>query len=373
MIRIGNSKTKVLACVLSALTILCFAGFTITALSPNDSDKYINEQWYLKSKNESLDKVLNAKNCRQNKELISSIAHIRKGNQPLKKEETVVAVIDTLVDWSHEDLNGKSWINPKEIPNDSRDNDKNGYVDDYYGYDFLKMQGISTLKSKNPGSHGTAITGIICSNMNNKVGIAGITGGANVKVMNLVVLDSITTQGNVSNLITAIKYAEDNGAKLCNISSNYSEDSAELMETIKQSEMLFIVSAGNRPTLGVSLDKVVNVPSNYNLDNVLTVSAYTKDYRILRQANYGPKTVDILAPGDEILAPLTDDQYGYFSGTSIATPIVTGIAALLDQNTVEISASDLKKQILSLASYNDEYKTKIKGGAFLQLSEIVFR
>jgi len=373
MIITRKSKTKTTAYVLCAMTILCLAGLALVAYSPTDSDKYINEQWYLSTNNENSEKFANNKNSQKNIKLISGINHIRKGNQPRKSEDTVVAVIDTQVDWSHEDLMGKAWKNVKEIPNDHIDNDDNGYIDDSYGYNYLDGKGISSLESSNSGAHGTAITGLICANASNGVGIAGLTGKAHVKVMNLVVLDSVTTEGSVSNLIKAIRYAEKNGAKICNISANYTETNEELFDVIHQSTMLFVVSAGNRPTLGLSIDEVANIPAMYNFDNVLTVSALTQECRILRQANYGMKTVDILAPGDEMLAPLPENQYAYFSGTSIATPIVASLAALLDQNAENISASDLKKQILALASHNDDFKFKIKDGAYLRLTNILFR
>jgi subtilisin family serine protease len=326
--------------------------FAVMIVFTNDSDEYSGEQWYL---HDHATSKSNQKGGIYNVETIAGIKDVRAGTKSEKGADTVVAVIDTM------------------MPNDDIDNDKNGYIDDCFGYNFLNEKGVTTLKPTKPGAHGTAIAGVICAKLHNKKGIEGITGNAHVTIMNLVVLDSYTTEGNLESLIAAIEYAETNGASICNISSNYEKASDELLKTIQQSQMLFVVSAGNRPTLGVSIDEVVNIPAMYNFQNVITVSAFTQEQRILRQANYGPNTVDIVAPGDEILAPIPGNQYAYFSGSSISTPMVTGIAALLDQNTTKITAPELKAQILSIVSHNDDYEFKIKDGAYLQLHDILFR
>jgi len=368
MTRTKNRKMRTLTFVL--LTITCIAAFaTIIALT-NDSDEYFSEQWYF---HENKASKSDQKGDLYNSEVIAGIKDVRAGTKSEKGEDTVVAVIDTLVDWSHEDWGGNAWKNQDEMPNDDIDNDKNGYIDDCFGYNFLVGKGITRLKPTNPGAHGTAIAGVICAKLHNKKGIEGITGNAHVTIMNLVVLDPYTTEGNLESLIAAIEYAETNGASICNISSNYERTSAELSKTIQQSQMLFVVSAGNRSTLGVSIDEVVNIPAMYNFQNVITVSAFTQEQRILRQANYGPNTVDIVAPGDEILAPIPGNQYAYFSGSSISTPMVTGLAALLDQCANGISAQKLKIQVLSMASTDADFENKIKGGAFLQFPESIFQ
>jgi subtilisin family serine protease len=366
MLEIKNNRLK--TTILLLLLLVGVATFITMHNVQNDSDEYAEEQWYFDGIEESAETYVIERIQEDNVTLITRINDARENGQSSNPEDTIVAVIDTIVDWSHEDINGVSWSNADEVPNDGKDNDNNGYVDDVFGYDFLNGKGIATLTPNSPGAHGTAIAGLIASNMKNDIGIAGIVGNAHIKLMNLAVLDPITSEGSVDNLVGAIRYAECNGAKICNISSNYPMDDINLRDTIQRSKMLFIVSAGNRPTLGLSLDKVVNIPANYNSSNVITVSSYTKEYRIVRQANFGQNTVDVLAPGDEILAPIPGDEYAYFSGTSISTPIVTALAALLDQAVKGETAVELRNQVLSLTVKRDEFDNKIKDGATLNLA-----
>lgn len=362
-----KSKRLGIAILLLLLT-MGVATFITMHIAQNNSDEYAEEQWYFDSVEESAETYVIERIQKDNDIFITKINDARiKGHAP-NPVDTTIAVIDTIVDWSHADLHGVSWTNADENPNDGRDNDKNGYIDDVFGYDFMNEKGITTLTPNSPGAHGTAIAGIIASNMTNGRGIAGMVGNAHIKVMNLAVLDPITTEGSVDHLIEAIRYAERNGAKICNISSNYPMDDSELYDTIQHSKMLFVVSAGNRPTLGVSIDKVVSIPASYNFDNVITVGSYSKNHRIMRQANFGQNTVDVIAPGDEILAPIPGNEYAYFSGTSISTSIVTGLAALLDQAKEDATSVQLRNQVISLTVKKDELENKIKDGAILDLA-----
>lgn len=267
-------------------------------------------------------------------------------------EGTVIAVIDEGVWLQHSDLIGANWINSDEIPNNNKDDDNNGYVDDYYGWNFIDDN--HNLVSK--GSHGTAVAGIIAARDNTE-GIVGIAPKS--KIMPLTVCDSDGCYND--KIYEAIIYATDNGAHIINISlgSNngyigYNSDLDKAMNYADQHGVIVVAAAGNGDIessnqTGMDLNFYKISPVNNN--HVLGVGALDKSgkYRTY-WSNFGAG-VDIYAPGEDIIStvvPAYNSGYGYdyLDGTSFSAPIVSGAIALLKSYST-LSNTEIVNRIIT--------------------------
>lgn len=236
----------------------------------------------------------------------------------------VVAVIDTGVDYNHEDLSNNIWVNTDEIPGNNLDDDANGYIDDTKGYDFIGNIYTEVHPDNDPDDdygHGTHVSGIIAA-ADNALGIKGVAPLA--KIMPVKVLDS-SGYGWSSDIATGIYYAVNNGAKIINMSLGSSLPSATLKNAVDYAvanNVLVVAAAGNSSSYTYSL-----YPASY--DNVVSVAASNEDGYKAYFSNWGK--VDITAPGDSILSSLPGNKYASWSGTSMASPFVAGVAALIEQ------------------------------------------
>lgn len=262
-------------------------------------------------------------------------------------QEVIVAVIDTGVDISHEDLSDAIWINEDEIAGDGIDNDGNGYIDDVYGWNFYDNNNEVFVGEED--SHGTHGAGTIAASIND-LGIASIAGNTKVKVMVVKALGGKDGAGTTNSIIQAIHYAEKNGASICNLSFGTSENNRRLYQTIKNSNMLFIAAAGNGDDwtgTGQNSDRIPVYPAAYPLDNIISVANLTIDGTLHSSSNYGTISVDLAAPGSYILSTTPNNQYSYMTGTSMAAPMVTGVAALLYSQDKDITPAQAKEIILA--------------------------
>lgn len=244
------------------------------------------------------------------------------------KRTVTVAIIDTGIDTDHSDLKDSIWVNEDEIPGDSIDNDGNGYVDDVNGWNFVSNS--NEICTGEEDSHGTHGAGTIAAAWNNG-GIAGITDSTHVKLMVLKALGGSEGKGSPESVIEAIKYAEANGADICNLSFGSSNCTPEFEAAIRDSKMLFVVAAGNgnQYQIGYDIDKSPVYPASLPYDNVITVGNLLFNGHLDESSNYGATSVDLAAPGTYILSTIPGDSYAYMSGTSMAAPMVTGAAALI--------------------------------------------
>jgi len=269
------------------------------------------------------------------------------------KTKVIIAIIDTGVDYTHPDLAPNMWINIGEIPGNQIDDDKNGYIDDVYGYDFIN----GTNDPIDENFHGTHCAGIIAAVANNGIGIAGVTGSAQIMALKF----QEAGYGTMAAAISAIEYARGMGAKIINASWGWEAKGQALKEAIekaKEEGILVIASAGNRQE---DIDERPHYPASYDSDNIISVAATDLNDELalfdFGGSNYGHNSVDLGAPGLNIYStvPKTIDSfecsyqgcYTAQSGTSMATPYVTGVAALLWSFQPELTYQQVKAKILS--------------------------
>lgn len=276
--------------------------------------------------------------------------------------EVIVAVVDTGIDYTHEDLSGNIWTNNDEIANNGVDDDANGYVDDVYGWNFYNNS--NEVYTGSEDDHGTHGAGTIIASADNETGIAGIVQSENVKVMSVKALGGQDGSGSTASVIRAIQYAEENGASICNLSLGTDENDEALYETIKNSNMLFVIAAGND---GMNTDEKPSYPASYDLENIISVANLNYDGTLNYSSNYGVKTVDIAAPGSYILSTTTNNSYSYMSGTSMAAPMVSGAAALIYSYYENITLADVKEILLSSASELKSLNEAVATGGMLDL------
>ncbi|MFZ5907795.1 MAG: S8 family peptidase [Nitrospirota bacterium] len=242
-------------------------------------------------------------------------------------QDTVIAVIDTGVDMEHDDLSANIWSNAGEIPGNGVDDDGNGYVDDVHGWDFY-------ANDNDPSDtplcrHGTHVSGTIGAVGNNGLGVVGINW--TTKIMPLRFLGGPLCSGTDANAIRAIEYAAGKQVRIANNSWGGGGYSRAVEEAIRNSAMIFVAAAGNGgwDGAGDNNDLAPHYPSSYPLDNILAVAATDHNDALAPFSNYGNASVDLTAPGVTIASTIPDNKYAYFSGTSMATPHVTGVVGLL--------------------------------------------
>jgi subtilisin family serine protease len=244
----------------------------------------------------------------------------------------VVAVIDTGVDFSHPDLTDRRWVNPGEFGGGKEtngvDDDGNGYVDDVNGADTVNDDGDPF----DDNSHGTHVSGTIAASVNGQ-GVVGVA--PNVKIMALKFLDA-DGFGSTSDAIEAIEYAKSKGAKISNNSWGYlGPPDVALRDAINNSGQLFVAAAMNNSVDGDAGGFDGNgdpnhagYPGGYNLPNVLSVAANDQQGNKAWFSNFGATSVDISAPGVDILSSVPGNGFAFFNGTSMASPHAAGVAAL---------------------------------------------
>ena len=277
------------------------------------------------------------------------------------EKDIIVALIDSSVDIYHEDLSANIWTNSGEIPDDGIDNDQNGYIDDINGWNFITNNNEINA-NVDEFSHGTHCAGII-SALHNGIGTMGIAGSAPVKLMALPAVEKGDDSEEIENVISAIHYAEKMGAKICSLSCSFDEYSSELETAMSESEMLFVVSAGNFQSGfigGLDLEKYPRYPACFVSENIITVSNLTHEGKLAPSSNYGANTVDIAAPGELIYSTLPGNNYGFQSGTSMAVPIVSAVLALCALDTGE-NITEAAQLLLKNASDCTALEGKVTG------------
>ncbi|MEO0493380.1 MAG: S8 family serine peptidase [Actinomycetota bacterium] len=247
----------------------------------------------------------------------------------------VVGVIDSGVQTDHPDLASVMWTNPGEIPDNGIDDDANGKIDDVHGWDWVD----DDADPGDPNGHGTHVAGTIGAVQGNALGVAGVA--TNVEIMALRFLNA-QGSGYTSDAIAALTYALDHDVVITNNSWGGGSYSWTLSNLIGgATDHLFVAAAGNS---ALDLDVGPRYPAGYSASNILSVASHDSDADRSSFSNHGLTLVDVSAPGRSIYSTLPDDRYGWKSGTSMATPHVAGVAALIvgiDPTVTPVEVIDL--------------------------------
>ena len=261
----------------------------------------------------------------------------------------VVAVIDTGVLYTHSDLSSNIWNNTGEIPGNGIDDDHNGYIDDVRGWDFVNNDNDPT----DDNSHGTHVSGTIGAMGNNGIGVTGVNW--QVKIMALKAFNS-TGFGNTSDAISAILYANANGASVISNSWSGLNPSQSLNDSIEASPAVVVCAAGNSAS---DNDATPFYPASYSSPNIIAVAATDHNDTLASFSNFGSGSVDLAAPGTNILSTNFDGNYAYKQGTSMATPHVSGVAALVKSVNQSLTAVQIKNIILSTVDVKSSLSGKV--------------
>ena len=283
------------------------------------NDPFLDEQWYLEQINAPL------------------AWGFTTGGVSNNNEELVVAVLDGGFETSHEDLNKNTWINQQEIPNDGIDNDGNGYVDDYLGWNFTSKSD-DHQNSAAGTSHGTSVCGLIGASGDNDLGITGVNW--NIKMM---LLSGLPTEAEIIKAYDYVyklreKYNQTNGEEgayvvASNLSLGIPRAKAEdhpiwcsMYELLGEQGVL---SVGATDNSNIDVDEIGDMPTSCNSDFLISVTSTDQNDSKSLNSAYGKQSIDLGSPGIDILTTRPGNNYGIFSGTSAAAPLVAGAIALL--------------------------------------------
>jgi len=298
--------------------------------------------------------------------------------------QVVVGVVDEGIDISHPDLQQNIWVNPREIPNDGVDNDGDGYVDDVNGWDFYNND--NTVYDGGTGdTHGTHVSGTIGGVGGNGIGVAGVNW--NVKIISAKFLgpNGGTTAGAIQAIdyLTKLKVTQGVNVVALNNSWGGGGYSSSLHASIIRAAnagILFVAAAGNS---ALNNDATANYPSNYSTlvaatgqpaasyESVIAVAALTSTGGLASFSNYGATQVDIAAPGANIVSTLPGNTYGSYSGTSMATPHVTGAVALYAAAKPTATPAQIRTAILSSAVATPSLAGKVATGGRLSVLDAI--
>ena len=274
--------------------------------------------------------------------------------------DVVVAVIDTGVRYTHRDLRNQMWVNIDELSNNGKDDDNDGFVDNIYGIDAVNNDG----DPMDDNGHGTHCAGTIGAEANNghpHVGVAW-----KVRLMACKSISSMGT-GTTSDAVKCIDWAVSNGAQVLSLSWGHSDESKALFSALwkaRNKGVLVVAAAGNE---GANTDKSPHYPSGYEMDNIISVAAINQNGRLTSWSNYGARSVDLAAPGDDIYSTSAESDSGYvaLSGTSMACPHVSGVAALMLAQNPKITPSDLRSKLIRAATPATNLKGRTVSGGWV--------
>ena len=282
-------------------------------------------------------------------------------------DKVVVAVLDSGVDYTHEDLAPNMWTRPANLA-PYHDNEL-GVIDDTNGFNAVD----SSSDPMDENGHGTHCAGIIGAEGSNDIGISGVNW--KVQIMPLKFMNA-GGFGTTKDAIEAINYVIDRkkaGVNVRIISASWgsTQKSRALEEVIRkayESDILFVAASGNAST---NNDRNPHFPSSYNVPNVISVAALDRSDQLAKFSNYGLKSVAIAAPGVDILSTWLGNEYEEKSGTSMATPVVAGVAALIVSEHPRISVDDLKKKVLASVDPLPQLKDKVTTGGRVNAAKAV--
>lgn len=276
----------------------------------------------------------------------------------------IVAIIDSGIRYTHEDLAANMWVNPGEIPGNDLDDDHNGYVDDLHGINSIDRSG----DPMDPSGHGTHVAGIIGAVGDNEVGISGVAW--RVQLMALRFIDD-EGSGATSDAIECIDYARRHGAHIINASwggGNHSSFMERAIQRARDAGISLVTGAGNS---AADIDDDPVYPGSYNFDNIVVVTGTDSSDNLAWYSNYGPTTVHLAAPGSQVYSTYgwSDNAYAHQTGTSMSAPLVAGALALMRARYPEDDHRLLIERLLATAKRLPALEGKTISGGRLNLHQ----
>jgi subtilisin family serine protease len=272
------------------------------------------------------------------------------------QRELVIAVIDSGVDIQHDDLNPFISFNESEVPDNGIDDDQNGYVDDYSGFNFQGDQ--SPSDPSDFFGHGTHVAGIALNSAHD----IGVEEGG-VKILPIRFMDGFGL-GDLVGALNAIAYAIDREVNIINASWGTPATSALLAECVNHARALgisFVAAAGNE---GINNDRYLTYPANS--ESTLAVASIDRDELLSSFSNFGSQKVEIAAPGEDILSTLPNNLQGEMSGTSMSAPMVSGVlAAIASTSLTPLNASAAEQVLLDGSLNASQLQGLVKNGRYL--------
>jgi hypothetical protein len=277
-------------------------------------------------------------------------------------KDVVVAVIDTGMDMDHPDLLANLWTNSVEIAGDGIDNDGNGYIDDVNGWDFVDDDN-NPEDGDGHGTHCAGTIGAVGNNANQVVGVCW--------KVSLMPLRVGTNQGLLdSDIVAGIRYAARNGAKVLSNSyggAGFSQTMYDAIAYAHDRGCIFVAAAGNDTT---DNDTLPQYPASYDLPNVISVAATDENDTLADFSNYGVTSVDLAAPGVNILSTYLNGDTETLQGTSMACPLVAGAMALIVSENPQVSPAEAKQMLLGSVDKVEALSGKVLTGGRLNVFEL---
>jgi subtilisin family serine protease len=274
----------------------------------------------------------------------------RRSNGP------IIAVIDTGVDTNHADLQANLWVNPGEIPNNGRDDDGNGVIDDVHGFDAFYQDG----EPEDAHGHGTHCAGIIGATGHNRRGITGVNWQTRIMPVKIFDNSSSKPKTSTSAILRGIAYAVNNGARITSNSWGGPSRSQSVQRAFANSQAFHVMGAGNDSQ---DNDDKPFYPASYRTSNSVSVAAVTSGGNLSSFSNFGDSSVDLAAPGSAIYSTLPGGRYGDRSGTSMATPHVAGVAGLMLSIAPSLSNNQIRSFLLDgVVAKRDLQSKTVTGG-----------
>lgn len=290
-------------------------------------------------------------------------------------KEVIVAVVDTGVDHNHEDLKDIMWNNEDEIAGNGIDDDNNGYIDDIHGINTLvrDAQGKPTMNTMASHWHGTHVAGTIAATQNNGIGIAGVA--SNVKIMAIRTVPDNADELD-SDIVEGFKYAAKNGARIinCSFGKTVNEGGMVVRDVIneigKRYNVLVVASAGNDsmgPYNWHNNDVSPKYPASFDSENLMVIASTTSGGGLSSFSNIGARTVDIASPGSNVYSTINGNKYAMASGTSMAAPNASGVAAMVLGYNPELTATELKELLMKTVTKVPDFSGKMVSGGRINL------
>ena len=298
-----------------------------------------------------------------------------KAINPDKYPAAIVAIVDTGVDYNHPDLKDVMWTNPGEIPGNGIDDDQNGIIDDYYGADFTGVEPVGNPMDIE--GHGTHCAGVVAAKAGNGEGIRGVASfvKGKVKIMAIRTIGGKDTEHQgilLSNKLKAFEYLIIKGANISShsyhVPKRLEEDYYNWLEA--NPNHLAVAAAGNDGRV-LTAENKFQIPCCVNTTNMLCVASSTDENTRSSFSNVGKDYVDVFAPGSNVLSTYLNADYKYMWGTSMATPHVSGLAALVKSMRMKLDGDEVKQLIVKNVKKLDNYKHIVSSEGLIDMAKTI--